>query len=195
MAIANDAELIRAVSTAGRLVQEIQDYCGRSARDNSRINFPRGLIGTAEQYRNLCPSYLSQRQKSSCAYGFMYIDVVWWLLARTDLSGIAKEMTIKSAIITLGTVLEAVLHIPGQGIFASMAGVKKRLDRATIRGWLSEQERDSLKQLWDHRNNVHIRLLDTHEFDKYRSEHFNEPRQALKALMANLKSWDEAGRR
>jgi hypothetical protein len=134
MAISNDAELARAVASAGRLVQDIQGYCARALRDDSKINFPRRLIGTAEQYRSLCPSYLDQRQQSSCAYGFMYIDVVWWLLARTDISGIAKEMAIKSAIITLGTILEVMLHIPGQGIFASMAGVKKRLDRACIRG-------------------------------------------------------------
>ncbi|KQY99995.1 hypothetical protein ASD45_03660 [Pseudolabrys sp. Root1462] len=121
----------------------------------------------------------------------MYLDVIWWLLARTDLSGIAKEMVIKSAIITLSSILEALLEISAGGIFASIKGVKPRLDRACENKWISEQERDSLKQLWDHRNNVHIRLLDTHEFNKYRPEHFNVPRQAFGVLMQNLKRWHE----
>jgi hypothetical protein len=115
----------------------------------------------------------------------------WWLLARTDLSGIAKEMVIKSAIITLASILEALLEISAHGIFASIKGVKPRLDRACENKWISEKERDSLKQLWDHRNNVHIRLLDTHEFNKYQPDHYNEPRRALDVLMANLKRWNE----
>jgi hypothetical protein len=191
MPITNDVELTKAVAQAGRLIQEIQNYCGKRRRDDSKVNFPRGLIGTAEQYRQSCPGYLPERQRSSCAYGFMYLDVIWWLLARTDISNIAREMTIKSAIITLGTILEALLHIPGQGIFFSAAGVKRRLDRACQNNWISEQQRDALKQLWDHRNNVHIRLLDTHEFNKYREEHYDEPRRALDVLMANLKVWHE----
>ncbi|WP_156380699.1 hypothetical protein [Pseudolabrys sp. Root1462] len=191
MPIANDAELALSVAHASRLVQDIQDYCGKAPRPGSQFSFPRGLIGTAEEYRQTCPGYLDQRQQSSCAYGFMYLDVIWWLLARTDLSGIAKEMVIKSAIITLSSILEALLEISAGGIFASIKGVKPRLDRACENKWISEQERDSLKQLWDHRNNVHIRLLDTHEFNKYRPEHFNVPRQAFGVLMQNLKRWHE----
>ena len=117
MAISDDQELAQAVAQASHLVQQIQDYCGRARREDSKINFPRGLIGTADSYRALCPDYLTAAQKSSVAYGYMYLDVIWWVLARTDLSSIAKEMMIKSAIVTLGTILEAMLQIPGHGIF------------------------------------------------------------------------------
>ena len=81
MAINNAQELTTATTQASRLVQEIQDYCGRTLRDESKINFPRGLIGTAASYRGRCPGYLSADQVSSCAYGFMYLDVLWWLLS------------------------------------------------------------------------------------------------------------------
>ena len=113
MPITNDVELAQAVAQASQLIQNIQSYCGRTPRDDAKFNFPRGLIGAAEQYRQACPSYLNQRQQSSCAYGFMHLDVIWWLLARTDLTGIAKEMVIKSAIITLASILTAV----GMGVF------------------------------------------------------------------------------
>src|SRR5437899_1157157 len=117
MPITNDQELIAAVAQASRQVQDIQDYCGRTPRSESKINFPRGLIGTAQVYRGRCPGYLTAAQQSSCAYGFMYLDVLWWLLARTDIASIAKEMAIKSAIVTLGTILEAIVYIPREGVF------------------------------------------------------------------------------
>jgi hypothetical protein len=113
---------------------------------------------TAEEYRQECPGYLTQLQKSSCAYGFMYLDVLWWLSSRTDIAGIAKEMIFKSAIITLGTITEAVLHIPSEGIFDSNAGVELRLQKASERGWISTDDCNKLKQLWENRNNVDLRL-------------------------------------
>src|SRR6185312_4717387 len=96
------------------------------------------------------------------------------------------------AIITLGTILEATLSIPDAGIFNSNAGVALRLDRACERNWINSEQRDRLKELWVNRNNVHLRLLDTHEFNKYRVEHVNVPHAALLSLMAALKTWFEA---
>jgi hypothetical protein len=118
--------------------------------------------------------------------------VLWWLSSRTDLAGIAKEMIFKSAIITLGTITEAVLHIPSEGIFDSNAGVELRLQKASERGWISTDDCNKLKQLWENRNNVHLRLLDSSEFNKYKKEHVNEPFIALKSLMGKLKQWQEA---
>ena len=100
-------------------------------------------------------------------------------------------MVIKSAIITLASIMEALLEISAHGIFAGIKGVKPRLRRACENKWISEKERETLNRLWDHRNNVHIRLLDTHEFNKYRIEHYDEPREALNTLMSRLKLWYE----
>jgi hypothetical protein len=123
----------------------------------------------------------------------MYLDVLWWILARTDLASIAKEMTIKSSIVTLGSILEAVLQIPGEGIFdpKSKAGVQLRLHRALERKWIPEDQCNVLKKFWDHRNNVHIKLLGEHEFNFYKVEHFNAPNAALLSLMPRLKTWDD----
>jgi hypothetical protein len=148
MPISNDQELGNAVAQASSLIQDIQDYCGRTLRDDSKINFPRGLIGTADSYRSRCPGYLTANQISSCAYGFMYLDVLWWLLSRTDIAIVGKQMAIKSAIITLGTLLEASLHIPGGPLSDALstkspAGVKVRLKEATIRTHEGHQRPES----------------------------------------------------
>jgi hypothetical protein len=192
LAIQSDEQLRVAAMQAGELLQDIQNYAERQLRDDAKVSFPRGLMKTNEEYRQECPGYLTQLQKSSCAYGFMYLDVLWWLSSRTDIGGIAKEMIFKSAIITLGTITEAVLHIPSEGIFDSNAGVELRLQKASERGWISTDDCNKWKQLWENRNNVHLRLLDSSEFNKYKKEHVNEPFIALKSLMAKLKQWQEA---
>jgi hypothetical protein len=164
MPISNDRDLTQAVAQASNLIQDIHNYCGRTLREDSKINFPRGLIGTATSYRTRCPGYLTADQISSSAYGFMFIDVLWWLLSRTDITSVGKQMSLKSAIITLGAILEAQLQIPGgprNYVLSPKSGygVKARLEEATKRGWLSQEECTMLKQLWEHRNNVHIKLL------------------------------------
>jgi hypothetical protein len=187
MPIQNDTDLAVAVEQASRLIQDIQDYTKRTLRSDAYVRFPRGVLRTAEHYRIQCPDYLAPRQKDSCAYGFMYLDVLWWIAARTDLSGIALEMVYKSAIITQGTILEAMLHIPNQGIFFSAAGIKKKLEKAVARGWISQEDCYVLQELWDHRCNVHLKLLDGHEFSKYTPQHVNQPRAALDRLMSKLR--------
>jgi hypothetical protein len=97
-------------------------------------------------------------------------------------------MVIKSAIVTLGAILELSLCIPGQGIFdvRSRAGVKRRVDRAHVRGWIDDADRDELKALWERRMRVHLRELDSHEFGMYRAYHVNKSKMALRRLLAVL---------
>ena len=99
MAIANDIELRATAANAGFLVQDIQDYCGRAFKADAKFSFPRGMIGTAAEYRVRCPVYLTRDQISSCAYGFMFLDVLWWLVSRTDIASVGKQMALKSAIV------------------------------------------------------------------------------------------------
>jgi hypothetical protein len=141
MAIGNDQELLKAAAQASDLVQDIQNYCGRKLREESKIKFPRGLIGTADSYRGRCPGYLSADQISSCAYAFMYLDVLWWLVSRTDLASVGKQMAVKSAIVTLGTLMEVCLWIPGRprtDVLSknAKAGLVPRLEEAVKRGWI-----------------------------------------------------------
>jgi hypothetical protein len=195
MPISNDQELVRAVAQASELVQNIQDYCGRKLRDDSKINFPRGLIGTAASYRERCPTYLTADQISSCAYGFMYLDVLWWLLSRSDISSVGKQMSLKSAIVTLGTILEVSLQVPGlprNKVLSKKcnAGVKPRVQDSVKRGWISKEQGTALEQCWEHRNNVHLKLLEKSELDLYTVDHVNAPHAALLVLLPKLKEWN-----
>jgi hypothetical protein len=194
MPINTDQELGNAVTQASNLVQEIHNYCGRTLREDAKINFPRGLIGTADSYRTWCPEYLTRDQISSCAYAFMYLDVLWWLLSRTDIASVGRQMGIKSAIVTLGTILEVSLWIPDlprNNLLSakSSAGVKARLKEAVKHGWISQEQCTTLEEHWGRRNNVHIKILANSELALYTTAHVNAPYNALLALLSNLKAW------
>jgi hypothetical protein len=196
MAISNDQELAKAVAEAGELIQSIQDYCERTNREDAKIRFPRGLIRTADTYRARFPAYLDREKTSNCSYSFMFLDVLWWLASRTDITSVARQMILKSAIVTLGTILEACLYVPNlpkSKLLSnqSNAGVKDRVDNAHKRGWISEAERDALKELWDHRTNVHQKKIQTDsELDLYNADHVNVPQAALLNLLAKLRDWN-----
>ncbi|WP_441228861.1 hypothetical protein AB7813_27180 [Tardiphaga sp. 20_F10_N6_6] len=195
MAITNDQELAGAVTQAGDLIQSIQDYCAKTNREDAKVRFPRGLIGTADTYRARFPAYLDHGRISNCSFSFMFLDVLWWLSARTDITGVAKQMILKSAIVTIGTILEACLYVPNlpkSKLLSNQcaAGVKQRVDNACTRGWISEPERDALKQLWDHRLNVHQKIAVDSELDLYNRDHVNIPQAALLVLMTRLREWN-----
>jgi hypothetical protein len=198
MAIKNDQELRVAVAQASSLIQDIHEYCGRTLRDDAKINFPRGMIGTADSYRARMPGYLETNTISSCVYGFMHLDVVWWLVSRTDLASVGRQMALKSAIVSLGTILEATLQIPDvpkdRYLSAkSNAGVIPRVRAAVAQGWISADEGTALEELWTNRNNVHTKLLPNSELDLYKVEHINAPQTALLKLLSKLTALHDEG--
>jgi hypothetical protein len=192
--IESDAQLAQAVATAGQLLQEIFDYTQRTQREDAKVRFPRGLIKTAGEYRALLPSYVEPQRASSCAYAFMHLDVLWWLGNRTDITLTAKEMVLKSGIITLATITEAVLTIHRHAGFGPGQEFKQRINTAVQLGLMEEEDRKLFSNLWDDRCRVHLKKLEGYEFGKYKDEHVTQPRAALDRLLPRLRQWDEAGR-
>jgi ABC-type transporter Mla MlaB component len=69
--------------------------------------------------------------------------------------------------------------------------MKERIENTHKRGWISDAERDCLKQLWDHRTNVHQKKIQTDsELDLYKVDHVNAPLAAVLNLLAKLKEWN-----
>src|SRR5664279_5480201 len=108
MAINNDEELMEVVDEAGRLLQDIQNYVERDFTRAARIRFPRGYLRTATQARTRLGCLTNTQLKSNIAYTMLLSDVQHWLLARTDLSGMAKEMVIKLQLFLLGSIVESI---------------------------------------------------------------------------------------
>lgn len=193
MPISNDQELAAATATAGNLLQDIHIYTQRTNRNDAKVRFPRGVMRTANEYRALLPGYLEPNQASSCAYTFMYLDVLWWLTNRTDITLTAKEMALKSAIVNLATIAEAVLTVKYRSGFGVGTNFKARLNSACQISLMSEEDRKTLSALWDNRNNVRLKEMKESEFDKYEVDHVDLPRASLDRLLPALKKWHQSG--
>lgn len=108
MTIENDDELREAVNEVSGLIQKIQDYAGRDFSKPAQVRFPRGYLRAADECRKRVNFLPDQTLRSNIAYTIQLADVQHWLLNRTDLSGMAKEMVIKLHMFLLGTIIESV---------------------------------------------------------------------------------------
>jgi len=112
MTISNDRELEAAAIEAGRLIQEIHDYCKATNRaittvPEAQVRFPRGFIRSASYQRSRFPFLSDPDLKSNIAYTLMLSDTVLWLAIRTDVAGTAKDMLLKLFIFLVGTIVES----------------------------------------------------------------------------------------
>lgn len=186
MPIESDEELRQAIAAAGNLLQEIQDYVGRDFTTPAKVRFPRGYLRTAAQARQrlafLEPSHL----RSNISYTMMLTDVQHWLLARTDLSGTAREMVVKLQIFLLGTIVESItkVHLSGK----CGGNYKRRTEYMVEQEIISPVLKTELDWLWDIRNNMHLFQLDDSEWlsTEYTTGNHNRAVKAFQRLVEVL---------
>ncbi len=99
MEIQNEKELQRAVDEAGELLQEIQNYCGREKKDRARVRFPRGYLYPVAHHKSRLGFVIDEHTRTNLCYALMMLDVLRWLIIRTDLYRVPQEMVIKEAIV------------------------------------------------------------------------------------------------
>lgn len=186
MTINNDVELEAAVAEAGRLVQEIQDYVGRDFSRPAKIRFPRGYLRTADQARQKVAFLSDRRLRSNIAYTMQLADVQHWILVRTDLAGMAKEMVIKLQLFLLGTILESItkVHLRGRcgGNFC------RRTEFLQQEGVIDESLKADIDWLWHLRNNMHLFQLDGIEWSStdYTIANHNRAVRTFRSLLTAL---------
>jgi hypothetical protein len=160
--IHNDDELREAVDEASVLIQQIQDYVGRDFSKPAKLRFPRGYLRTAEESRRRVNFLTDPTIRSNIAYTIQLADVQHWILNRTDLSGIAKEMVIKLQMFLLGTIIESVTknYLRGRcgGNFA------KRTQYLLDDKLIDTALKTDIDWLWNIRNNMHLFQLDDIEW-------------------------------
>lgn len=186
MSINNEEELAEAVAEAGRLVQEIQNYVGRDFSRPARLRFPRGYLRTASQARRRV-AFLNDRQlQSNIAYTLQLADVQHWLLVRTDLSGMAKEMVIKMQIFLLGTVIESITKVYLRGTCGG--NFKRRTTFLLQEGYITEDLQTDVEWIWDLRNNMHLFQLEDIEWssEDYTVANHNRAVRAFRELLDAL---------
>lgn len=186
MPIRTDQELADVVADAGRLLQEIQLYVGRDFTKPAKVRFPRGYLRTATVARRRLDFLQEAHLRSNIAYTMMLADVQHWLLARTDLYGIAKEMVIKLQIFLLGSIVESLTKVTLRGrCGASYAGRTKYMaDHAMI----TTELQGELDWLWSVRNRMHLFKLDDIEWlsTDYTTANHNRATRCFQELLQSL---------
>ena len=187
MAITNDRELRDASRKAGELLQEIQDYCGRKLKDDAKVRFPRGYLRTASSQRERLSFVGDEDLKSNLAYTLILSDTILWQLKRTDISGTAKEMQIKLFIFIGGTLIESITKDYLKGLCGK--NFKKRTQYLVDNGVIDSTLQFDIDWIWDTRNNMHLFLLDTKEYEnEYNSQSHVRCAKAFKQLIEKLKA-------
>lgn len=186
MTIRNDDELREAVDEAGALIQKIQDYVGRDFSRPAKVRFPRGYLRTAAASRRRVIFLTDPTLRSNIAYTIQLADVQHWILNRTDLSGMAKEMVIKLQMFLLGTIVESVtknyLHGRCGGNFC------RRTQYLQDNDVIDAALKADIDWLWELRNNMHLFQLDNIEWSStdYTVANHNRAVRAFRRLLVAL---------
>ena len=188
MVIKNDEELAIAVKEASSLIQQIQDYVGRDFAKDARLRFPRGYIRTADKARKRLGFLSTSHLKSNIAYTMMLMDVQHWLLARTDIAGLVKEMIVKLQIFLLGSIVESVTKDYLKGKCGK--NFKGRTQFLNEKSVITSVLRDDLNWLWDLRNRMHLFQLTNTEWlsTDYSIENHNKAVQVFNDLLKGLEA-------
>lgn len=186
MTIQSDEELAQKVIEAGALLQEIQDYVGRDFSKSAKVRFPRSYIRTAAEARARIPFVKDAKLRNNVSYTMLLSDIQHWLLVRTDLSGTAKEMLIKLQMFLLGSIIESLTKVYLKGKCGG--NFCKRTDYLKEHGVISEQLQIDIDWLWGIRNNMHLFLLDSSEWQSsdYTITNHNRAVKAFKNLLEKL---------
>lgn len=186
MTIHNDSELQAAIDEASGLIQQIQDYVGRDFSKPAKLRFPRGYLRTAAEARRRVSFFDDTTLRSNIAYTMQLADLQHWLLNRTDISGMAKEMVIKLQMFLLGSIVESVtknyLHGRCGGNFCRRT--QYLVDNEIIESTL----KTDIDWLWDLRNNMHLFQLNDIEWSStnYTVANHNRAVRAFRKLLSNL---------
>ena len=120
------------------------------------------------------------------AYALIQSDVYLWLINRTALYGVAREMTIKFAIALIGSITETVAITGTEKIIGRKHSFCERCNRMVDLKIISSELRNNLHWLWEIRSGIHIYEIDYREYKKYRLREYNRAVSASKKLLKAL---------
>jgi hypothetical protein len=184
--IEGEDQLRSATSSAGQLLQEIQNFLGQNTTDAARVRFPRGFIRTAAHHRANLPFIERSVLLKNLSYAHMALDVYRWILTRTDLGGQAIEMIIKEAVCLTGSICEALTIRPGYRGLGKNNSFSNRVARLRQMAVVSRELQAELLWVWEIRCREHIGGVDLLEWGHYRRSDYERANTALERLIVAL---------
>lgn len=182
----SSSDLAELVNKAGEGIQGIQDALGRTDNDAARVRFPRGYLITIARWRKELRFVRAESTRSNLSYTLMLDDVYTWILRRTDLAGLPRDMLIKASLAALGSVAEAILSDHFRGSMGKRRKFTSRTTALVVAGAVSSEQKDDLDWLWDMRCRQHLDELRGSEFDFYREADHRRGRKTVRELILSL---------
>jgi hypothetical protein len=185
--ISNQSQLRERASRVSTALQDIQDYLKDTKSEIGRIKFPRGFIRTASACRATLPNLKNDVLMKNISYTMMMTDVLRWLIIRTDINDVAKNMIIKTVIVLLVSVVEAFTKGVSKIVKGKIVGnYESRLNMLCEEKIISQEVKDILECAI--RNKVHIPISGEVELSGYQTDDYNKILHAFRELTENLTS-------
>lgn len=177
------------VQAAGSALQDIQDFAQLDehpiARQIGKVRFPRGYLQTADAHRKTLPFVDDAALKSNLAYTLILANTGRWLVERTDIWGVPRDMLIKLQIFLYGTLVESITKDFLQGICGD--SYKRRTARLRDLEIIDDALCRELDWIWDERNKMHLFQLEEGEYEnKYNPENQARCITAFDRLLESL---------
>ncbi len=190
--IRTSEELKKAAANVSALLQDMQNYLGRKNDPNAKFKFPRGFFTSASEIRDWFSFVNNETIRSNLSYAVMYIDLLTWLVIRTDLVAAPLDMVTKNGICVLGELCETLTHyvlVPkymGKG--NKKNNFRGRTDKLVELGVISKPLKDDIDWIWQVREKVHIFLVGHLEWSHYTKKDFNRALRTFTKLRDELEA-------
>ncbi|MCM8808189.1 MAG: hypothetical protein NC926_09690 [Candidatus Omnitrophica bacterium] len=164
-------EIEKLVKEISEKLQALENLLNQKNIPKVDLVFPRGVVRTANDFRNRLNFISDPVLKSNIAYSLMFTDFLRWILNRFDVAFTLKEMLIKSGISLIGYVIEAILkHI----LKDPNAGIDRCCTELVKKGIISQDLKKNIKWVWNRRCKEHLITVKEIELQKYELKDYNK---------------------
>ena len=189
----DEMDLADVVEVASIALQEIQDRTGHKNDQNARVSFPRGYLQKVATIRKSLPDLSNELLIRNISYSLMMLDVLRWLLIRTDLAATAASMTCKEVICIYGSICESLLKevVPRSKKQSFQKGSQWLVEKNVI----GPDLRTEIDWIWSIRTNEHLYIVNDLEHEMYSRNDVNRARKAFYKFCEKLKTMPETAER
>jgi hypothetical protein len=187
-AINSREDLAYAVDIIDGALQSINDYFKKHPKTNARIRFPHGQLRTVSQHLEKFDWIKSDVLANNLANQLVFLDLLTWILNRTDLMGTARTMLYKNIVVVCGAVAEALLDSAANEVGIEADTYRHRLRELKRKRVIYTAMHDDLSWLWILRGKIHLHIHDDVEQDIFKVTEARRAVRVVSGLVSRLKS-------
>lgn len=190
--ITSDAELRASKALIDEHLQGIQDYLGHHDHAGGKVRFPRGYLRPVGHFYQQLRFVDDKGLRRNLCYALVLSDVLRWIINRTDLWGLPKEMVSKIGIVVMGAICESIAINGTRGLIGRRHAFCARVELMVNHKIITEDLRDELQWLWQKRCAIHIHDVSYLEYGRYNVGDYNRAVRATRDLRKALEAFRDS---